>query len=75
VVIQQIEGNLLQPMIQRKMLALPPAVTMFAVIGFAILFGAIGVLLAAPLTVVTLILVQDLYVTPIEEAAKTPDSA
>jgi predicted PurR-regulated permease PerM len=76
VVIQQFEGNLLQPMIQRKMLALPPAITMFAVIAFAILFGAMGVLLAAPLAVVTLIVVQDLYVAAIEETpAKSTDPA
>ena len=70
VVIQQLEGNVLQPIIQRRMVALPPAVTLFAVIAFAILFGAMGALLAAPLAVVTLVLVQDLYVAPIEEAAE-----
>jgi predicted PurR-regulated permease PerM len=69
VVIQQLEGNVLQPIIQRRMVALPPAVTLFAVIAFAILFGAMGALLAAPLAVVTLVLVQDLYIAPIEEAA------
>ena len=58
------------------MLALPPAVTMFAVIAFAILFGAIGALLAAPLAVVTLIVVEDLYVSVIEETpAKGTDPA
>ena len=69
VIIQQLEGNVLQPIIQRRMVALPPAVTLFAVIAFAILFGAMGALLAAPLAVVTLVLVQDLYVKPIEENA------
>ena len=69
VVIQQLEGNILQPIIQRRMVALPPAVTLFAVLAFAILFGAMGALLAAPLAVVTLVLVEDLYVAPIEEAA------
>lgn len=71
VIIQQLEGNVLQPIIQRRMVALPPAVTLFAVIAFAILFGAMGALLAAPLAVVTLVLVQDLYVKPIEETAGT----
>ena len=52
-----------------RTVALPPAVTLFAVIAFAILFGAMGALLAAPLAVVTLVLVQDLYVKPIEENA------
>lgn len=68
VVIQQLEGNLLQPIIQRKMASLPPAVTLFAVLAFAILFGAVGALLAAPLAVVTLVLVQDLYVEEIDSA-------
>ncbi len=67
VVIQQIEGNLLQPIIQRKMVALPPAITLFAVLAFAILFGVMGALLAAPLAVVTLVVVQDLYVETIEK--------
>jgi predicted PurR-regulated permease PerM len=69
VVIQQLEGNVLQPIIQRRMVALPPAITLFAVLAFAILFGAMGALLATPLSVVTLVVVQDLYIAPIEEAA------
>jgi predicted PurR-regulated permease PerM len=78
VVIQQLEGNVLQPIIQRRMVALPPAITLFAVIAFAILFGAMGALLATPLSVVTLVVVQDLYVKPIEEiaaAAQNNDSS
>lgn len=74
VVIQQLEGNILQPIIQRRMVALPPAVTLFAVLAFAILFGAMGALLAAPLAVVTLVLVQDLYIAPLEEAAAAQNS-
>jgi predicted PurR-regulated permease PerM len=77
VVIQQLEGNVLQPIIQRRMVALPPAITLFAVLAFAILFGAMGALLATPLSVVTLVLIQDLYIAPIEEvaAAKNNDSS
>lgn len=74
VVIQQLEGNILQPIIQRRMVALPPAVTLFAVLAFAILFGAMGALLAAPLAVVTLVLVQNLYIAPLEEAAAAQNS-
>lgn len=72
--IQQIEGNVLQPLIQRELVALPPAVALFAILAFAVLFGVMGAFLAAPLAIVTLVLVQDLYVDTIEKAASGSDS-
>jgi predicted PurR-regulated permease PerM len=41
----------------------------FALIAFGLLFGTLGVILAAPLTVVTYVLVKRLYVI---EALHTP---
>ena len=61
-VIQHVEGNVLQPLVQQYAVHLPPVVLLFSLIGFGLLFGALGVLLAAPLTVVTYVLVQRLYV-------------
>jgi predicted PurR-regulated permease PerM len=60
--IQQLQGNVLQPLIQKHAVHVPPAVLLFAVFGAGILFGAIGVLLAAPLTVVTFVFVRRIYV-------------
>jgi predicted PurR-regulated permease PerM len=60
---QQVEGNLLMPAIMQKALELPPAVTLFAVLAFGLLFGPLGVLLATPLTVVIMVLVQQLYLS------------
>ncbi|ARU17283.1 AI-2E family transporter [Croceicoccus marinus] len=60
--IQQLQGNFLQPMIQKHAVNVPPAVLLFAVFGAGILFGALGVLLAAPLTIVVFVLVQRVYV-------------
>jgi predicted PurR-regulated permease PerM len=60
--IQQLQGNVLQPMIQKHAVAIPPAVLLFAVLAFGLLFGFLGVLLAAPLTIVCFVLVQRLYV-------------
>lgn len=60
--VQQLQGNLLQPMIQKRAVDVPPAVLLFAVVAAGILFGALGVLLAAPLTVVVFVLVQRIYV-------------
>ncbi|MGF7147131.1 putative PurR-regulated permease PerM [Sphingomonas zeicaulis] len=61
-IIQQIQGNFLQPMIQKQAVDVPPAVLLFAVVGAGMLFGALGVLLAAPLTVVVYVFVQRIYV-------------
>ncbi|MFG1480108.1 AI-2E family transporter [Xanthobacter sp. V4C-4] len=51
VAVQQTESNLITPVLQQRMVALPPAVTLFAVVVFGSLFGPLGVLLATPLTV------------------------
>ena len=62
VAVQQLEGSVLQPVIQQYAVDLPGAVLLFALIGFGMLFGTLGVILAAPLAVVTLVLVKRLYV-------------
>ena len=61
-IVQQFEGNVLTPMVQQYAVDLPGAVLLFALIGFGTLFGTLGVILAAPLAVVTLVLVKRLYV-------------
>lgn len=60
--VQQLQGNFLQPMIQKHAVDVPPAVLLFAVVAAGLLFGFLGVLLSAPLTVVAYVLVQRLYV-------------
>ena len=62
VIVQQIEGNFLYPLVQRYAVGIPPALILFAVIAAGILFGLPGVLLGAPLTVVGYVLVKRLYV-------------
>jgi predicted PurR-regulated permease PerM len=61
VAVQQLQGNLVMPLLQNKMVDLPPAITIFGIIAAGILFGAAGVLLATPLTIVVLVLVRRLY--------------
>lgn len=61
-IVQQIQGHVLQPMVQKKSVDLPPVVLLFAVLATGVLFGVTGILLAAPLTVVGYILVQHLYI-------------
>jgi predicted PurR-regulated permease PerM len=60
--IQQLQGNFLQPMIQKHAVDVPPAVLLFAVFASGLLFGFLGVLLAAPLTIVIYVFIQRVYV-------------
>lgn len=61
VAVQQLQGNLVMPLLQNRMVDLPPAVTIFGIIAAGILFGVPGVLLATPLTIVVLVLIRRLY--------------
>jgi predicted PurR-regulated permease PerM len=62
IAVQQVEGAVVQPLVQQYAVDLPGVVLLFALIAFGTLFGAIGVVLAAPLAVVTYVLVKRLYV-------------
>ena len=58
---QALDGYVLTPLVQRKTVALPPAITIGAQAILAVLLGTTGVLLAVPLTVIGVILVKMLY--------------
>jgi predicted PurR-regulated permease PerM len=62
VLIQQIESNLIMPVVQRRTVSLPPALSLFAVVALGVVLGALGLILAVPLTVVAFVLVKKLYV-------------
>lgn len=61
-VIQQIEGNLILPLVARKVVSIPPALALFAIISGGVLFGTLGLVLGFPLAIVTYVLVKKLYV-------------
>lgn len=60
--IQQLESNVITPLLQRRMVTIPPALLLFVVLALWLLFGALGVIFGAPLTVVGYVLVKKLYV-------------
>jgi predicted PurR-regulated permease PerM len=62
VVVHHIEAYLIQPVIQQFAVEIPAVITLFALLAFGLLFGVLGILLAAPLAVVTYVLVKRLYV-------------
>lgn len=61
-VIQQIEGNVLIPLIQRWAVRLPPALGLASVVVFGALFGPLGVVFGTPLMVAVVALVKRLYI-------------
>jgi predicted PurR-regulated permease PerM len=61
-VVQQLESNVLTPLIQRWAVALPPVIALLSIVACGLLFGVLGVIFATPMAVVVLALVQHLYV-------------
>lgn len=60
--IQMAEGYLLEPLVTRKMVSLPPALTIIMQVLMGAFFGLAGVALATPLTAMLAVLVSMLYV-------------
>ena len=62
--IQQLEGHLLIPMLMKEGMDLPPALTIITQGVMALLFGFLGLLVAVPLLAAIIALVKALYVEP-----------
>lgn len=60
-VYQQVENNLIQPLIQRRTVNLNPLWVILAVLIGAQLLGIVGVLLAIPVAGITQVVIQDLW--------------
>lgn len=65
--IQQVEGNVMMPLVQRWAVQLPPALGVVGVVLVAGVFGVPGILFATPLVVVVMVLVKKLYVEDLLE--------
>jgi predicted PurR-regulated permease PerM len=61
-VIHQIEGQIVAPLIQRHMVAIPPAVMLLGIAAITYLFGLVAIIFAAPIAVVVFAAVNLLYV-------------
>jgi predicted PurR-regulated permease PerM len=62
VVVQQTESNIIMPLVTGRVVAVPPAVGLFAVVAIGVLFGPLGLLLGYPLAIVVDTAVRRLYV-------------
>ena len=65
-VIQQLESNLLTPLVMKGAVKLPPALTLLFGALMAVLFGFLGLLLAVPILAAAMALVRRLYVDELE---------
>ncbi len=59
--LQSADGYIFTPLVQRRTVSLGPALTISAQLLFGVLAGAMGVLLATPLTAAAVVLVRKLY--------------
>lgn len=58
---QQVENNMLQPLIYRRTVAVPPLLTISAVLVGAALMGVLGVLLAIPVAAMLQVVARDVW--------------
>jgi predicted PurR-regulated permease PerM len=65
IVAQTIVANIITPLIQKKMINLPPALTLISQLIMGTASGALGVILAVPLLAILIVLVDELYVKKI----------
>jgi predicted PurR-regulated permease PerM len=60
--VQQLEGNVVTPLLLKKRLDIPPVLTVVVVAALGVVFGVIGMLIAEPLLAVALVTTKMLYV-------------
>ena len=65
VVIQQIESNILTPIVMKRQVSLLPAITLLSQVAFAVFFGILGLFLALPITVVAQVWLKEILVKDI----------
>ncbi|MFN3195575.1 MAG: AI-2E family transporter [Chlorobiota bacterium] len=63
ILIQFIESNFITTYIQKQLINMPPALILIAQLIMGVLTGAWGLVLATPLTVIVIVLVQELYLS------------
>jgi predicted PurR-regulated permease PerM len=61
-IIHQVEGQIISPLIQRHMVAIPPAVMLLGIVAITYLFGTVAIIFAAPIAVVIFAAVNLIYV-------------
>ena len=74
IVIQQLESNVLTPVVMERQVSLLPAVTLLAQVAFAVFFGILGLFLALPITVVAQVWLKEILVKDILDPWQIDDN-
>lgn len=69
--IQIVESYLITPMIEKKMVQLPPALTLFWLVLLGVLTGILGLIMATPILAALIVIIHELYVKDYLEVNKT----
>jgi predicted PurR-regulated permease PerM len=67
IVAHQVESNMIQPLVMARAVELHPAVVAVGVVAVDRLFGFVGLIIAVPILGTIRILVQELWIFPMEE--------
>ena len=75
VLIQQVESNILTPIVMEKQVSLLPAITLLSQVAFAVFFGILGLFLALPITVVAQVWLKEVLVRDVLDRWKIDEHA
>lgn len=68
---QTIVGSIFMPLIQKRMINIPPAITMVSQLVMGVICGLMGIILAVPILLVLSIMVDELYIKKKKAARAT----
>ena len=72
--VQQIEGNVIIPMVMSRAVNLHPAVVLVGVVLVGNLLGFVGLFVAVPIISATIVLVREMWVRRLEGDVPAPDT-
>ena len=67
IVVQIVESNFITPMVQQRLVSIPPALIIIAQLLMAPLTGGWGLILATPLMVIMMVAINELYIKTMEQ--------
>ena len=71
--IQQLESNVLTPIVMEKQVSLLPAVTLLSQVAFAVFFGILGLFLALPIVVIAQVWIKEIVIKDIMDRWQPED--
>lgn len=75
IAVQQLEAYVVEPIIEQRIVRVAPAFSIIVQILLAVVLGFVGLLLATPLMVALMVLIQELYVKDVLEATTRVEPA